>query len=483
MTRLHDLIVDHLPELSREAQAAAPRLQTRKASTIEARDVEWIWEPWLSAGMVGLLAGYGGGGKSTVALHIAAACSVGGTLPDGQGAPLLDTLIFAAEDSPEHTIIPRLMKMGADLDRIRIVDGIAREGSEPGWIQLRNHVTAIEQAVLEHDIGLVIIDPVSSFIGDANGDKESDVRAGIMPVVAMAERTGATVLMIRHVSKAGDGTRAASRILGSTAWHDIHRVAWMLADAPDDHQPEPHGDGRQDTRRVLGVVKSNLAAKPPALWCVQPVDGPLWWLPDPSPVTVEECFISQPTRGSKGRDAEEWLQERLAGGSQPTTTVQAAAKDAGIAAATLKRARATLNVRAWKASTGEWMLSLPPRSAGGRGEGVHPEAMTDPDQEMNAFDTDEAAKALTVNALIPFPESQAKRPVQRDDERVVDDAEGGKALNSSPYTPNERLHPFEGEVWGFDPSEDVSPCVDCQAPTANRYRCDACVARAYQEST
>ena len=91
----------------------------------------------------------------------------GGTLPDGQGAPLLDTLIFAAEDSPEHTIIPRLMKMGADLDRIRIVDGIAREGSEPGWIQLRNHVTAIEQAVLEHDIGLVIIDPVSSFIGDA----------------------------------------------------------------------------------------------------------------------------------------------------------------------------------------------------------------------------------------------------------------------------------------------------------------------------
>jgi putative DNA primase/helicase len=282
-------------------------LQTRKASTIEPKDINWIWKPWQPAGMIGLFAGYGGSGKSTVALSIAAACSAGGRLPDGQPAPLVNTLIFAAEDSPEHTIIPRLLAMGADLARIHIVDGISRDGEDPGWVQLRNHVSMIEQAVIDNGIGLVIIDPVSSYIGDANGDKESDVRAGIMPIVAMAERTGAAVLLIRHVSKAGDGTRAASRILGSTAWHDIPRVAWMLADAPDDHQPEPREDGTRDTRRVLGVVKSNLAAKPPARWCIQPVDGPLRWLPDPSPVTVDECFFSQSNQGGKSRP---WSQRR-----------------------------------------------------------------------------------------------------------------------------------------------------------------------------
>ena len=307
-----------------DEEPAPLRLWTRQASTIQPKDVEWIWGPWLPAGMLALFAGYGGSGKSTVALYIAAACSIGGTLPDGQSAPVLSTLVFAAEDSPEHTIIPRLKAMGADLSRIHIVDGVARDDDDPGWVQLRNHAPLIEQAVNEHDIGLVIIDPVSSFIGDANSDRESDVRTGIVPLVAVAERTGAAVLMIRHVSK-GETSRAASRILGSTAWHDIPRVVWMLADAPDDHQPEPHKDGTRDTKRVLGAVKANLTAKPQARWCLQPVDGPLQWLPDASPVTIDECFAAQSDRGSKGAQADEWLTDQLKGGAQAFDELQHAA--------------------------------------------------------------------------------------------------------------------------------------------------------------
>lgn len=319
-------------------EPAAFRLQTRRASTIEPRDIDWLWKPWLPAGMVGLFAGYGGSGKSTVALSIAAACSHGGILPDGQRAPLSNTLVFAAEDSPEHTIVPRLIALGADLERIHIVEGIARDGDDPGWVTLRNNVPHIEQNVREHEIGLVIVDPVSSFIGDANGDKESDVRAGIMPIVAMADRTGCAVLLIRHVSKAGDGVRAASRILGSTAWHDIPRVAWMLADAPDDHQPEPHEDGSRDTRRVLGVVKSNLAAKPQARMCIQPVDGPLRWQSDPSPVTIDACFFSQSDRGAKTRNAEDWTRTYLIGGSRESARLFADARTEGLAEKTVRAA-------------------------------------------------------------------------------------------------------------------------------------------------
>ena len=219
---LEDMTVDALPS------AVPVALQTRRAADVQSREVVWVWEQWLPAGMLGLFAGYGGSGKSTIALQIAAQCSAGGHLPDGKPAPLLNTLIFAAEDSPEHTITPRLMTLGADLGRIHIVDGIPSATSDPSWVQLRAHVAMIEQTVHDLDIGLVIIDPVSSYIGDANSDKESDVRAALTPLVKMAERTGAAVLMIRHVSKSGDGTRAASRILGSTAWHDIPRVAWML---------------------------------------------------------------------------------------------------------------------------------------------------------------------------------------------------------------------------------------------------------------
>lgn len=338
------------------------RLLTRKASEIEPRDISWLWKPWLPAGMVGLFAGYGGSGKSSVALAIAAACSTGGVLPDGQRAPLLNTLILAAEDSPEHTIIPRLIALGANLDRIHIVDGIGRNGDEPGWVTLRNAVPLIEAAIREHEIGLVIVDPVSSFIGDANGDKESDVRSGIMPIVAMADRTGCAVLLIRHVSKAGDGVRAASRILGSTAWHDIPRVAWMLADAPDEHQPEPGEDGLRDTRRVLGVVKSNLAAKPQARMCIQPVDGPLRWSPDASPVTIDECFFSQADRGSKGRDAESWARSYLIGGAKESARLFADAKGEGMAEKTVRAALRRLGAESFQLpgkAHGGWHWRLP----------------------------------------------------------------------------------------------------------------------------
>lgn len=385
-------------------EPAAFRLQTRRASTIEPRDIDWLWKPWLPAGMVGLFAGYGGSGKSTVALSIAAACSHAGILPDGQRAPLSNTLVFAAEDSPEHTIVPRLIALGADLERIHIVEGIARDGDDPGWVTLRNNVPHIEQNVREHEIGLVIVDPVSSFIGDANGDKESDVRAGIMPIVAMADRTGCAVLLIRHVSKAGDGVRAASRILGSTAWHDIPRVAWMLADAPDDHQPEPHEDGTRDTRRVLGVVKSNLAAKPQARMCIQPVDGPLRWQSDPSPVTIDACFFSQSDRGAKTRNAEDWARTYLIGGSRESARLFADARTEGLAEKTVRAALKRLGAESFQLpgkAHGGWFWRLPHGD-----QGAH-----SPDGQVTKAPSDDALLQTSLShesQVTKRPENQGK---------------------------------------------------------------------------
>jgi hypothetical protein len=224
----------------------------------------------------------------------------------------------------------------------------------------------------------------------------------------------------------------------------------MLADAPDDHQPEPREDGTRDTRRVLGVVKSNLAAKPPARWCIQPVDGPLRWLPDPSPVTVDECFFSQSNQGGKSRDAEEWLKERLAGGSQPSKTVESVAKDAGISRAALKRARASLNVKARKEPTGEWVLSLPPRLSVVTSEGAHPESTAAPVQDVNALHNTSESKGLVMNALNPFPERQAERTPQLDLEQVTEQDEGSKGLNSTLKGPDEPLLTSQREVMELD---------------------------------
>ncbi len=387
-------------------------LQTRRASDIEAREIDWLWKPWLPAGMLTLFAGYGGGGKSTVALSIAAACSTGGRLPDGQAAPLLSTLIFAAEDSPEHTIIPRLAALGANLDRIHVVDGIPQTGGDPGWVQLRAHALIIEQSVRQLDIGLLILDPVSSYIGDANSDRESDVRAALSPLVKMAERTGCAVLMIRHVSKAGDSVRAASRILGSTAWHDLPRVAWMLADAPDDHQPEKREDGTRDTRRVLGVVKTNLAAKPPARWFIQPVDGPMRWLPDAVSVTIDECFAAQTGRADPGHKVDEWLTEFLKGPSRTLREMCTAAGDRfkeKAIRASLRRIGADSFQIPGKAHGG-WYWRLPVVT---KKTDSHPDGESDPNPPVRslACDGEERKRPPEQGALRKGPESPAPRSV------------------------------------------------------------------------
>lgn len=362
-------LVDGAPEWQPRTQGvdepdALPMLMIRSAADIVARLVDWLWRGWLPIGMLTLFAGYGGGGKSTTALYIAAAVSTGGKLPDGQRADIGNVLYLAGEDTAEYTLVPRLKAMGADLGRISIVDGVRQPGDDPGWVNLREHIRHIEATIRRDNISLLVIDPVSSFIGDANSDRESDVRSALAPLGKMAERTGCAVLMIRHLSKGGgDGHRAASRILGSTAWHDLPRVAWMLGDAPDDHQPDPHDDGTRDVRRVLGVVKSNIAAKPAAQWFEQPTLGPLFWLPGPSPVGIDACFAPQDTQSSRETavdKAAEWLRQQLAGGSKAATQVYEDGERAEFSEATIRRAKKAVRADSYKVQgDGRWYWRLP----------------------------------------------------------------------------------------------------------------------------
>jgi hypothetical protein len=342
---------------------AEVRLLTRLASEIEPQDVDWLWYRWLARKMIALFAGYGGGGKSTLTLYLAAQFSTGGILPDSTLAPVINILIFAGEDSPEHTIIPRLLSMGADLTRIHIVTGIgiSRE-SDVTWVRADTHAHLIEHHIIEHEIALVIIDPISSYSGDANGDKESDVRAVLMPLVGMAERTNCAILLIRHVSKANIDGRANSRILGSVAWHDVPRLAWMIGDAPLDQLPPRNADGYRDAVRMLGCVKSNLAPKPPLIKITHPIDAPLHFDIEHSELTMEDCFTPRLDRtDGKAVEAEQWLLSYLASGPKEQKAIQADAENAGISYATLRRVKRGLHVVSKKqaGTASGWLWKLP----------------------------------------------------------------------------------------------------------------------------
>jgi AAA domain/CHC2 zinc finger len=100
-------------------------LATTRLSSIKASPLRWLVPGYLPKGKLVVVAGEGGTGKSTLTLEMAARIS--------QGEPCFgldyktetaEVLLIACEDSFSDTVVPYLTAAGADLDKIRKVDGI-----------------------------------------------------------------------------------------------------------------------------------------------------------------------------------------------------------------------------------------------------------------------------------------------------------------------------------------------------------------------
>ena len=88
-----------------------------RGDEIEPVPVEWLFREWLALGKVALLAGAPGQGKTTIALSMAATVSCGGCWPNGAICSAGNVLIWSSEDDFQDTLLPRLIRMGADRRR------------------------------------------------------------------------------------------------------------------------------------------------------------------------------------------------------------------------------------------------------------------------------------------------------------------------------------------------------------------------------
>jgi len=93
------------------------------ASRIRPARVRWLWQDRLAVGTLALLAGREGVGKSILAYWLVAVITRGVLPGEHHGQPKA-VLVAASEDSWEHTIVPRLMAAGADLDLVYRVEVI-----------------------------------------------------------------------------------------------------------------------------------------------------------------------------------------------------------------------------------------------------------------------------------------------------------------------------------------------------------------------
>jgi hypothetical protein len=284
------------------------------ASAVEPKPVRWLWPGWLPEGVLVVLDGDPGVGKSTLTIDLAARFSRG----ELAGRPLT-TILINGEDTHEHTVRPRLGRAGADLDRV-----VLWKFDEPP--SLPRDIDKLREAIREHGAGLLVIDPLSAFLGrGASAVGDQTVRRALMPLIHLAAQTGCTILIVRHLRK--QNGRALYRGLGSIGIVGAARVGWLLGH-------HPRGEGR----RVLTATKMNLAECPdPRVF--RTADGAVTWVGDEPWLTPDDVTGAAPGSAAAG-----WLELVLARGPKPAAEVKAEAAAAGISERTLWRAKRLLAV-------------------------------------------------------------------------------------------------------------------------------------------
>ncbi len=243
-----------LARLSREKiESARSRLSTRSFGDMKLQILEWLVPDWLPKGKLCLIAGNGAVGKSTVACSIAASLSRGWpALGLSYDSPEpVGTLWVTCEEGAEETVLPKLIAARADLNLVRYLDEIEHPNGTRSPFSLEN-LEELEGFLESHpEFKLVIIDPASGFVGNKDEHKDAELRTMLRPLSELANRTNASVLLIKHLNKS-TGANAVARVGGSVAWVNACRAAWIVA-------PDPNEKGAF----YLSNEKSNSAKQPP----------------------------------------------------------------------------------------------------------------------------------------------------------------------------------------------------------------------------
>jgi hypothetical protein len=332
-----------------------------RASEITPRPPCWGWQDRLPAGHLSLIAGREGIGKSLFLINLTAQLTRG-TLPGIFYGRPRGVVYCATEDSWQHTIVPRLMAAGADLDRVYRVEvekiEAADETSRVVQLRLPRDRELLAGKVKDHDVAMIALDPLMSTIDravDIHNDRE--MRTVLEPVARLAEDTGCVVAGLAHFNKSGDSD-PLNLIMGSRAFASVVRAVLAVARDPD----------ADDGHCVISQAKNNLGRLdlPSLSYVIHNAVVPtaegnahvgLLHYTGESDRSVADILadagsaIEQSTRAR----CTAWLRETL---TEPkrSADLEDEAKELGYPSRTLKRARAKLGIRAEKRADGWWVI-------------------------------------------------------------------------------------------------------------------------------
>jgi hypothetical protein len=321
-------------------------------SDVRPRPAAWLWRNWLPLGMLAILDGDPGLGKSTLLFDLAARVSNNGVMPDGSPGESGNVIILNAEDDPAETIQPRLAAAGANPERIFHL-GEINAGHHRRPVQIPDDTPLLGRLIGQHSARLLIIDPLLAFLAGADANCDQHMRRVLQQISSLAREHGCSVICVRHLNK-GTSPKAVYRGSGSIGMIGHARTGLLVAQDPDD-----------DKQRILAVSKCNLAVKPASLrFALEDYDGVsriAWRGTAPyqanhlveRPPSAEQC-----QRRQADRACQDFLRHLLGTYAMPIRSVKAECQDAGFSLRTTERAAHNLGL-VYTRDYGMNMWSLP----------------------------------------------------------------------------------------------------------------------------
>jgi AAA domain len=310
-------------------------------SQLPERDVSWLWDYRLPSGKPALFDGDPGLGKSLVALDLCARLSTARPFPDGSPSPgPANSLVLSAEDGLADTVRKRLKALGADMDRVFVLEPDDTEG----LLRLPSRLDFLKGALAQTDARLLVFDPFTSFLDPGvNVASETSVRRVVEPLARVTEAHQCHPLLLRHLNKSG-GRNPLYRGLHSIGLGAACRSTFLFA--PDPGEP---------SHMVMAHVKNNLGPLQPSLVYTLPTDpaAPLTvtWV-GTTPLRARQ-LLAGPAREPAGppRDhARTFLAALLKAGPRTSREVWQEARAEGLSERTLRRAKGDLEVRSQRVS-------------------------------------------------------------------------------------------------------------------------------------
>jgi hypothetical protein len=323
-----------------ETGSSSKTTQIEQLSDIQPKPVRWLWKLYLAFGMLAMLSGDPDGGKTFIALAIAAAFSRGKVPYSGERCNPITTLYMSIENAAEYVTRPRFDALGGDPKRFFILKGTLT-------LQDVDHIRA---ALIQTGAELLIIDPLQSYLGaQVDSHRSNETRPVMDGLIRLAEELGICILIIRHLAKASGG-RAIHRGLGSIDLTGAVRMEMLAGSAPDDPQV-----------RALVQIKNNVGPRAQSLRyeiAGKEKDAKLIWR-GTSDLTSADLLAPE---GSKKRKtqidyAKEYLRTELAKGPQLVNDLE---KRGEFPLHVLQKARTELGLALTrKGEGGPWVWGLP----------------------------------------------------------------------------------------------------------------------------